>query len=252
MLSNKIIRHLSRHMIKIKNLLLLFLLIAGSLPNDSQAQNVQKKFYGTTGGELIFSFADVEYDDLNINTNMRFTLFFHAGHYVHYDFAERLGAFSGLGIRNVGYITKTDDIKTKRRSYMLGMPLALKIGNLAENNYMFFGAEYEWLFNYKQKKFEDGTKSKYNEWFSDRTNTFLPSVFVGIQFPIGLNVKVKYYLENFMNQNYRGEEFWDPVSYEHWDTQIIYLSLSFNLKKFSLDDIFQERNNSVNTNFATR
>ena len=60
------------------------------------------------------------------------------------------------------------------------------------------------MFHFKQKTFIDGAKYKYSDWFSSRTPTFIPSVFAGIQFPGGLQVKVKYYLDDFLNHKFNG------------------------------------------------
>ncbi len=114
-----------------------------------------QKLYTVSGGEIIFQSASVEkkIDGIGtgVNTNLRFTLFFHFGEYVHYDFSDNMGMFTGLGIRNVGLITDEDSIKAKFRTYNLGMPLALKFGSFKKNLFLFVGAEYEWMFHFKQK-----------------------------------------------------------------------------------------------------
>ena len=67
----------------------------------------------------------------------------------------------------------------------------------------FGGAEYEFAFHYKYKWWDNGEKHKVSEWFSNRTNRFLPSVFAGVQFPKGFNIKLKYYLTNLLNPNFQ-------------------------------------------------
>ena len=65
------------------------------------------------------------------------------------------------------------------------------------------GGEAELMFHYKEKQFINGDKQrKSKEWFSDKVNLFNPSVFAGIQLPGGMNVKFKYYLNDFLNQAY--------------------------------------------------
>lgn len=185
--------------------------------------------YTITAGELLFQSGSIEHSSDAMNTNMRFTLWFHLGEYVHLDIGNNVGFYTGLGIRNVGFITEENDVKTKYRSYMLGAPLALKLGSFKNNFFVFGGAEYEWMFHFKQKTFVDDQKIKYSDWFSNRTPSFIPSVFAGIQFPYGLNVKFKYYLNDFLNHDYQGSgDYADYTGFEK--TQVWYISVSFQIK----------------------
>jgi hypothetical protein len=196
-----------------------------TLASRTHAQDV----YTITAGELLFQSGSIEHNSDAMNTNMRFTLWFHLGEYVHLDIGNNVGFYTGLGIRNVGFITEENDIKTKYRSYMLGAPLALKLGSFKNNFFVFGGAEYEWMFHFKQKTFVDDQKIKYSDWFSNRTPSFIPSVFAGIQFPYGLNVKFKYYLNDFLNHDYQGSgDYADYTGFEK--TQVWYISVSFQIK----------------------
>lgn len=184
-----------------------------------------QKVYTTSGGEVIFQSAMVESSGADINTNLRLSMAFHLGEFVHADFGKYLGVFSGIGLRNVGFITEENDIKIKYRSYNLGIPLALKIGSLKKNLYLFGGGEYEWMFHFKQKTFIDGNKHKESEWFSSRTPSFIPSVFAGVQFPEGFQLKFKYYLDDFLNHNYNGGPNENYTIYNK--NQIWYISISY-------------------------
>jgi hypothetical protein len=95
-----------------------------------------------------------------------------------------------------------------RRQYMLGVPLAIKLGSFKNHIYFFGGGEYEMAFHLKEKYWtasfdRSGPKTKSMEWFSSQTPTFLPSLFAGVQFPGGINLKFKYYLTDFLNNNYK-------------------------------------------------
>lgn len=188
--------------------------------------NAQVKTYSVTSGEMIFSMSNVEFTDEFLaaypnaevtKTNVRWTVFFHLGQYWHIDFTNNIGIKTGLGIRNIGLITdeKIPDVvgsdvmvnhKIIRRSYALGIPLALKIGAFDKHIYFFGGGEYELLFHYKEKYWKshsrDGSKTKGTEWFGNQTPTFIPSVFGGVQLPGGINVEFKWYLEDFLNNKY--------------------------------------------------
>nr|WP_319398421.1 hypothetical protein [uncultured Carboxylicivirga sp.] len=197
--------------------------------------NSQTDVYSISSGEMVFGWADVESGGQSISNNLRFTAFLHLGQYVHLDFNDAIGFYSGVALRNIGFITEDDALgmeKEKHRSYTLGIPLALKLGSFRNNFYIYGGAEYELLFHYKYKYWEDGKKYKTTEWFSDRTNRFVPSAFVGIQLPKGLNLKFKYYLDDFLNTDFKkGDNPRNDYS-RYGKTQMFHVSLcwQFNTK----------------------
>ena len=219
---------------------------------QSRAQGV----YHSSGGEIIFSGADVNFAGTDVNTNLRFTLFFHVQQHLNLDLTNNIGLFTGLNIRNVGLIQ--DDLyqnmgfsnidnnhpnwnkstKIKRRSYSLGFPLALKLGSFSRHFFLFAGGEYEWMFHYKQKMFIDGNKSKFTEWTSDRVNPWIPSVFAGVQFPQGIRLKFKYYLDDFLNSSFTGSDFGQEVDYSQFEsTGIWYISLAFVISKKTVENL---------------
>ena len=204
---------------------------------------VSKSFsqlYRTSSGEIIFGFADVNYNRSNDTLNlyneeggnvkniMRFTLWFHFQQSWHYDFNNNVGVMFGFGMRNIGFITEPEEFyfhqsngkvthyhedgtgqaldnrlsKVKQRTYTFGMPVALKVGNFDKGFYFFAGGEYEYAFHYKEKVWLDGEKKKYSEWWGDEVTQFLPSAFAGVTFAKGATIKFKWYLENFMNRNH--------------------------------------------------
>ncbi len=196
----------------------------------------EDKFYKENGGELIFSFADLEFNDDPVSTPMRFTMFFHLGQKYHYNITRFLGLYSGYSLRNIGFISEMDDVKTKRRTYSFGIPLALKLGVLDNDIFIYGGASYELFFHYKQKQFIGGEKSKFTEWFSPRTERFGHSLFTGIRFPGGWDLKFKYYPGDFLNTDYEGEDFNQEVDYSNYTkSNLFYIGLSFN---FRPDKIF--------------
>jgi hypothetical protein len=236
-------------MYRILILLPIFLLAAFSLQaQQDEPSPPEVKIYSTSGGELIFSFADVSNPFEDIATNLRFSGFLHLSELWHFDFTDNFGMFTGVALRNVGIITKddgilirkhtrfltpeTEDVKIKRRSYSLGVPLAMKLGDFNRGVFFFFGGEAELMFHYKEKLFIDGDKEhKFNEWFSKRTNLINPSVFGGVQFRRGMNVRFKYYLLDFLNQDYRERIDGNVVRpYQELQTQMFYISLAWNLR----------------------
>lgn len=233
--------------------LLIFTLLCGSLALGAQDTTSYKPdIYKTNGGELIFSFADFKNGDADVSNVLRFSAFFHVGQKWHFDFGDHFGLFTGYGIRNIGFITQDDgvniaafedqirpgdEVKIKRRAYALGVPAAIKLGNMKRNAFVYGGAELELLFHYKEKLFIDGKKEdKYREWFSDRTNILSPSIFAGVQLPGGANLQVKYYLTNFLNQSYteRAPGGGNQQPYQNVESQMFYLALSFNFRDSAL------------------
>ncbi len=196
--------------------------------------------YAVSSWESLFQWADIAgtpQSSQNINERLRYTFFLNAGQYWHMDFINNLGLYSGLSVRNVGFIYDTDlPTKTIRRSYNVGVPLALKIGVFDKNFYLFGGGEYELLFLYKGKRWlsndRNGTKLKDTEWFSAKTERLVPSWFVGIQLPGGFNIKYKQYLGDFINTGYVGQDLGDQsVSFANYSgTKVQYISVCWQFR----------------------
>jgi hypothetical protein len=183
---------------------------------------------------MLFQFSEVN----DLPTNMRWTAFFHLGNYTHVDFSNNFGLYSGVALRNVGFIADDGAEKLIVRTYNIGVPLAIKIGLFDKSIYLFGGGEYEWLFHYKEKSWpngngkRDGEKTKYTEWFSSRVNNLMPSVFFGIELPKGMNIKYKMYLGNYMNDNNT-----TSIGSRSLDVQLSYISLSWNVPYSSFKTI---------------
>lgn len=191
-----------------------------------------RKPYVTSGGELIFSFSDLEQNGATQTSLVRFAPVVNLQAMVNFDLGNSFGIFSGLAVRNVGYIYEdyidpSDDLayKKKFRSYNVGVPLGIKFGNL--DRFFFYGGyEAELAVHYKEKTFEGGDKTdKIQGWFSDRQELFQHGFLVGIQFPYGANLKFKYYLSEFHNKDYTASSGVKP--YETLKSNIYYFSLSF-------------------------
>ncbi len=207
-----------------KKMLILFVLVAGYVGSVS----AQTDIYLSGEWEFLFQGASIEDHGNKMNNNMRFTAFYHSASYINFDLWEWGGVATGLGIRNIGYIQ--DDVpdpdidKIKRRSYTLGVPLIFKFGKM-DGVFLFAGGEYEWAFHYKEKTFHGDVKSVYKDWFTNRTKHFLPSVVAGVQLPTGTALKMKYYLSNYLNEDYIDGNGQRP--YQGMDVRMFYVSLSF-------------------------
>jgi hypothetical protein len=197
---------------------------------ESTSPSSTRPSYFASATELIFSWGNVTADPLKPNNIVRFTCFLHLEEQFHHDFSSKAGIYTGLSIRNVGLINDLNDtVKIKQRVYTLGIPVALKIGNMDRGTYATVGVEGELAFAYKQKVFINDEKTKTVIWFSDRTNLFLPSAFAELKFSDGLYVKFKYYLTDFLtqdNQKINGVTF----NYVPTQSQMMYASIGWILK----------------------
>lgn len=191
----------------------------------------QSKTYATSGLEVIFSFADIEQGGVSQSSTLRFAPVFNLSSMLNRDVTDRFGLFTGLAVRNVGYIFDNYDdfaenatYKKKFRSYNLGVPVGIKIGDL-DRMFIYAGYEAEIAFLYKEKTFEGGDKiDKITGWFSDRQDIFQHGFLVGVQLPKGANLKFKYYLSDFHNQDFVDGAGHKP--YEGLNSQVFYFSLN--------------------------
>lgn len=168
----------------------------------------------------------------------RFTYFFNTGFNFNFDFNQHIGVFTGLGIKNIGFIEKitVSDSTIKRRVYTIGLPLGLRVGNIKKKTYAFIGGGVDIPFNYKEKRFvRRGNKEKFNEWFSDRTPSYMPYGFVGVSFKPGIYFKVQYYPNNFMNPNFTETITVNGVAvpstpYIRHDIELLMFSIGFDIR----------------------
>lgn len=206
--------------------------------------------YVTAGGEMIFSFANINDHGRNDNSLLRWAPVFNFQTMFNSDLSNRIGLFSGLALRNVGYIydNYTDPVtesvyKKKFRSYNLAVPLGIKVGNL-NRMFLYGGYEIELPFLYKEKTFDDGDKmNKITGWFSYREKRLQHGFMAGIQFPYGANLKFKYYLSEFHNRNFVDRTGNKP--YEGLKANIFYISLcSYLFKNFNFEVPVRDKSSS--------
>lgn len=206
----------------------LILIIPASLfALSASAQEKNKKNYILSASELIFSSGEVTDGDMKIDPVVRFSGFFHFQTQAHYDFNKFAGVYTGIGMRNVGFINKLNDsVRIKQRSYSLGIPFAVKLGDMNERVWVAAGAEAELMFAYKQKVFYGGQKFKNHKWFSDKVNLFNSSVFAEVKFKRGGYIRAKYYLKDFLQKDKQDIRlFGVPYEFSPEESKLFYLSI---------------------------
>lgn len=163
----------------------------------------KKKFTIESGVEgFLLQFSKVSAWNIDQKTVPRFTYYFNTGFDVNYKMHKHVRPFTGIHLRNIGLITRPNDtIKTKHRVYTLGAPLGLKFYLLNEKLMFKVGGDVGLALNYKIKNFINDTKTKNNEWFSDRVSPVFASVFFGVRYQT-ISLTANYYLNNFFNPSH--------------------------------------------------
>jgi hypothetical protein len=195
-----------------------------------------KKIYSVTSGEWILSFANVKENGIEASSVPRFSPVFNFQNLVNYDMTDKFGLIAGLGFRNVGFIydKPNSNERWKYRTYNIGIPIGFKIGNMEGGRFLYAGYELEIPVNFKSKKFVNEDKTdKSSVWFSQQVTTFNSALFVGVQLPLGGNLKFKYYLSNFFNKDYTAQDTsGNPYKpYQDMNVNVFYFSLNFFILK---------------------
>jgi len=109
----------------------------------------QSKAYWSAGGEMLFSWASIKDNGVGENSTLRWAPVFNLQGRFNKDLSDKVGIFTGLFMRNVGYIYDNyrnrtlvagvygNPHKEKFRSYNVGIPVGIKIGNLGKT--FFYG-----------------------------------------------------------------------------------------------------------------
>lgn len=188
---------------------------------DKKVRKARKAYISSMAEGSILSTAMLDINNSSKLATMRYSAFFHTGLQVHKDLSKSFGVFTGLGIKNIGFINKVNDSTVKRRVYTVGVPIGLKFG-LMKKSFVMLGGGVDIPFNYKEKGFvKRGKKDKFNEWFSNRTPSFLPYAFIGARTKQGFQIKLQYYPTNFFNQDYKEN---GVAIYQNYDAKLLMLT----------------------------
>ncbi len=222
-----------------------------SLLNASHP-HIQKYYLGGSLDAGIFSTATIK-EPFGGNTTgiLRFSYVINYGFSFNFNLSKHFGVFTGIDLKNVGFIEKIGDLTIKRRTYNLGVPVGIKIGNMKRKGaYMFLGGGVDVPVNYKEKEFtQRSSKAKFNEWFSARTPAIMPYVFAGVKIKHGMTFKAQYYPNNFLNPDYVStKNGFVSRPYYGYDVHLILLSIGFDMHYGKNKDMVKKSVKSLKTN----
>lgn len=126
-------------------------------------------------------YPDLSYQGSSEGAVVRFAPVIQARHSFNHDLGDRFGLFAGASVNNVGFIYEDPDgvDRCKFRSYNLGLPVGIKLGNM-EGSPLFAGWSVEWPLNYRKKKFSYGDRTdRISEWISARVENPLQAALLG-------------------------------------------------------------------------
>lgn len=226
------------------NILFITIVLIGLQVNSVQAQEgsteasqkVKKINWNSDLEASLLQFANYTANGYSKRTIPRFTYFFNVGVEASLNSLKKnpINPFTGISIKNIGLITKSDSVKNKYRVYALGVPVGFRI-KIGANSFLKTGVDFNWAFNYKEKTFiNDKKKSKFNEFFSDRTAQFYPAFFGGLEIE-KMKICTAYYPVNLFNQSYTSKNGLKP--YTNVEANIFTVSVGVDLQI-----IFQQRN----------
>ncbi len=164
---------------------------------------LKKHYWSNNMDVLIFSTAAINDAGIKSWGTLRWSPFFNIGGNFHYNISKHLGVYTGLSLKNIGFIERYKVLNTvvKQRAYTLGVPIGISIGDMQQQKYFTLGGGVDWAIHYKQKYWDDNTsKVKLSEWFSDYTRPLLPYIFTGFSSK-AISFKIQYYPLGFLNED---------------------------------------------------
>ena len=201
----------------------LFLVQFAIAQDNPQDVPVRKKQWSYNSGieSSIIQFSLITTRGTPFSTIPRFTYFFNTGVDFNYHLSNNLRPFTGLHLKNLGLLIRTSDsTKSKHRVYTLGAPIGIKYVSTKKKLTIKAGADVAYAFNYRWKYYVNNTKTKGNEFFSDKTSMIFSSAFLGFSVR-GISVTGNVFLNDFFNQG--------KVGLFGINARLFTISLGFNL-----------------------
>ena len=189
------------------------------------------KWDSNVEGSLL-QFSTFETGNYTRLTIPRFTYFFNFGVEASPRKCKHLIPYMGLNLKNLGMITRADSVRTKYRIYTLGLPIGLRL-RIGHQTYLKAGVDINWAFNYKEKTFiNDKKKTKFNEFFSDRTPALFAGMFAGIEVN-KMKITATCYPSNFFNQDFESKA--GVKVYQNTKAQLFTIGLGYMLEDLNFN-----------------
>lgn len=233
---------------------------ASDTANTKKLPPIRKFYVGAGTDAGIFSTASIQktgqvlnpgggYTNTTTNSTgiIRFSYIINFGFTFNFNLGRHFGVYTGIDVKNIGFIEHNNSSETvKRRTYNIGAPIGIKIGNMADKgSYLFLGAGADVPINYKEKEFVvRNQKTKFNEWFSNATPSIMPYAFAGFSLKNSISFKLQYYPNNFLNPNYTRS---GAQPYYGYDVHIMMLSIGFPMHLGKHKDIVTKHVTDLNT-----
>ena len=223
--------------------------------------HIRKFYIGSSTDAGIFSSASIQNQrtiynpgggSSTVTTNstgvLRFSYIINLGITFNFNFGRHFGLYTGVDVKNIGFIEHPANGEIiKRRTYNVGAPLGIKIGNMADKgSYLFLGGGIDVPINYREKMFEvRNQKTKYNEWFSKATPATMPYMFAGFAFRNSVSLKAQYYPNNYLNPDYTQKSGYP--SNAGYTVHLMMLSLGFPMSYGKHGDMVKKHVSDLNT-----
>ena len=179
-----------------------FILLSTCLLCMQISSFAQSNFYGVFENKTLFQIGIVE-DSAggNVSGPVRFAPFANYTLQGHKDFSNKFGAYTGIGVKNVGFITRysSADMTVKSRAYCVSVPVGIKFGNMKEERYLYVAGELLVQVDYKEKVFIDGDKSKRKN--ENDINKLNYSAMIGFNMK-NFTIGMEYTLSDFYGSSY--------------------------------------------------
>ena len=208
---------------------------------------VERFFVGNAMDGAVFSSANIKRGSATTTGILRFSYIINFGFTFNYNPGRHFGIYSGIDVKNVGFIEHHGNGSIQKyRTYNVGIPIGVKIGNMAKKKcYGFFGGGLDMPVNYKEKYFFNrSNKQKLSEWFGNRTPLFTPYVFAGFAIRRGVTFKAQYYPNNFFNPDY---SVMNTKPYATTDVHLLLLSVGINVRFSKGRDFVSKSVSGLNT-----
>ncbi|RAJ04087.1 hypothetical protein LX64_02965 [Chitinophaga skermanii] len=166
----------------------------------------------------------------------------------HYDLSRQWGLFTGASLSKVRFQYESDNNPYVKHRVewdytAVGVPLAVKFGNMLKDKYVYAGAQFDYAFkcNFAQY-FDNKLQSRRSgDKISDQIGGFKPSLIVGIRAVSIVGIRFQYYPQNFLHRDYE-EQAWEYIDQPYKDvtSKVMSVALTIDLGRNFVQSVFKK------------